>query len=683
MEQNYNVNDWAEPCPKYDCRKAACKCGLKYVNIPTSLGDDSEGSAVAPKNGAYCNALVFYEANEHIYIYTQEGVPTLIDVDASDISTLEQEVIKAQKDVHELREDIDDFIYGFDTVAQMKAATNLISGDIVRTLGYRNKNDRGGAFYKITSTGTPNGRNVIAIENMLCAELIDPINLTPEMFGAYGDGIHDDTAIIQACMDYASGKPMKLLLPHLYLIKPTFDAPGNANRKICFRLVTDISVIGLGKNTGFIVDDANANSNKYWAVFFSNTSSSQANVYFKNFKIYQNDNNVSSIELDVYNPRYVICFYSEIHNMVIDDILFDHVYGRDTIMINNNASSNVSINNCVFNFHNIMNRVADYDCTIVYFKVHDYVCMNNYMNGDNYACVSGLELHGYNGTAKENKIFNFRNAMHIQPSGTEPANIEVENNVMRGYDGINLWDNVDTSSYGEKEIRICNNYIQVESSINADEYIGGIRAALTTFTHPIEDILIDGNTIEFINVDENLSISPAQCGGISLNAKTDMRNIIITNNTILSSVASGVLLGSTSATSTNTTEDVIISNNIIKNSGLLQASNPNYGATIYIANKYVQNIVIKDNTFINDIVGSGSKYVLVRTATINSGYECYFANNIVKTVNEGNLEFNDGTTGGFVKQSMSVLPLMSPNGTKYYIKVADDGSLSTSTNWGW
>lgn len=194
-----NENSWATPCPKYDCRKAACKCGLKYVNIPTSLGDDSEGSNVAPKNGAYCNALVFYEANGHVYIYTKEGIPTLIDVDASDISTLEQEVRKAQRDVYELREDIDDFIYGFDTVAQMKAATNLSNGDRVRTYGYYAKNDGGGAYYRVVNS-VPSGPYE-ALGDMRYAELIIEDTMNVRQFGAKGDGTTDDTAKIQIALD--------------------------------------------------------------------------------------------------------------------------------------------------------------------------------------------------------------------------------------------------------------------------------------------------------------------------------------------------------------------------------------------------------------------------------------------------------------------------------------------------
>lgn len=76
MEQNYNESYWKNgSCPKSDCKKKACKCGLRFVNIPNSLGDDSAGSDVAPKNGSYCNAIVKYEANGAVYIYSAEGIP--------------------------------------------------------------------------------------------------------------------------------------------------------------------------------------------------------------------------------------------------------------------------------------------------------------------------------------------------------------------------------------------------------------------------------------------------------------------------------------------------------------------------------------------------------------------------------------------------------------------------------
>lgn len=72
---NYAKDYWKQPCPKVDCRKNSCKCGLKYVNIPANLGDDSNTSKVAPQKGEYCNAIVEYEANGAVYIYSSEGIP--------------------------------------------------------------------------------------------------------------------------------------------------------------------------------------------------------------------------------------------------------------------------------------------------------------------------------------------------------------------------------------------------------------------------------------------------------------------------------------------------------------------------------------------------------------------------------------------------------------------------------
>lgn len=73
MEQDFNEQHWSNPCPKYDCRKDNCKCGLKYVNIPLGLSEE-----FAPTKGAYCNAIVEYEDTGAVYIYSKEGIPVLV-----------------------------------------------------------------------------------------------------------------------------------------------------------------------------------------------------------------------------------------------------------------------------------------------------------------------------------------------------------------------------------------------------------------------------------------------------------------------------------------------------------------------------------------------------------------------------------------------------------------------------
>ena len=90
----------------------------------------------------------------------------------------------------------------FDTVADMKSSTNLIAGSFARTLGFRSANDGGGATYKISDSGVANEMDVIAV-GALYANLVLPSIATPEMFGTYGDGVHDDTDYLKRCFAVA------------------------------------------------------------------------------------------------------------------------------------------------------------------------------------------------------------------------------------------------------------------------------------------------------------------------------------------------------------------------------------------------------------------------------------------------------------------------------------------------
>lgn len=86
----------------------------------------------------------------------------------------------------------------FNTVAEMKAATNLTAGGFARTLGFYAANDGGGATYKISDTGTANEKDVIAIGSTLYGVLQhEPNVINVDCLGAKGDGETDDTTIIE------------------------------------------------------------------------------------------------------------------------------------------------------------------------------------------------------------------------------------------------------------------------------------------------------------------------------------------------------------------------------------------------------------------------------------------------------------------------------------------------------
>ena len=74
-------------CPNFDCNRPEKDCCTMFrkIVIPTVLGDDSEGSEVAPCNGAYRNALVEYEANGALYTYSRDGIFTKLYYTTSEI----------------------------------------------------------------------------------------------------------------------------------------------------------------------------------------------------------------------------------------------------------------------------------------------------------------------------------------------------------------------------------------------------------------------------------------------------------------------------------------------------------------------------------------------------------------------------------------------------------------------
>lgn len=113
-------------------------------------------------------------------------------------------------------------VFGYDNLAGMKAAENLVNGSYARTLGYYAKNDGGGALYKIrtiTNDDVVDERKIIELaDDSLIAELIAPSVVTPEIVGAYGDGTHDDTEAIQYLLNNfsatrLSGKTYKITQP--------------------------------------------------------------------------------------------------------------------------------------------------------------------------------------------------------------------------------------------------------------------------------------------------------------------------------------------------------------------------------------------------------------------------------------------------------------------------------------
>lgn len=170
-----------------------CKV-VEYLNkviVQTNLMEDNENELVRVYNELYN-----YVENYFDNLDVQEEINNKLDEMASD-GTL-QEIIAEYLNSKA--------IFGFDNVASMKEATNLINGSYTKTLGYYVKNDGGSGLYKIrtiTNEDTVDNGSIIPLnDNTLVAELIIIDNeVNVKQFGAYGDNVHDDTVSIQNALN--------------------------------------------------------------------------------------------------------------------------------------------------------------------------------------------------------------------------------------------------------------------------------------------------------------------------------------------------------------------------------------------------------------------------------------------------------------------------------------------------
>lgn len=104
-------------------------------------------------------------------------------------------------------------VLAFNVVSDLENAENVVNGSIARVLGKEAYNDGLGCYYKIRNilnTDVIDGDNIIGIVNdpTLVGEKIIPQvalktkYITPEMFGAIGDGVNDDSEALLDMIDY-------------------------------------------------------------------------------------------------------------------------------------------------------------------------------------------------------------------------------------------------------------------------------------------------------------------------------------------------------------------------------------------------------------------------------------------------------------------------------------------------
>ena len=113
-----------------------------------------------------------------------------------------------------------EYVRTFDTVADMQAATDLTAGMTCHTNGFHSAGDGGAAYYAISASGTANGMDVLVCGELFASLVVTEPYATPEQFGAYGDGTHDDTDFVIAAL---ANKKLMGVTGKSYLITDTIQ----------------------------------------------------------------------------------------------------------------------------------------------------------------------------------------------------------------------------------------------------------------------------------------------------------------------------------------------------------------------------------------------------------------------------------------------------------------------------
>ena len=247
----------------------------------------------------------------------------------------------------------------FNTAEEMKSDTTLVAGQKIKTLGYYNVNDGGGAEYIIKDEEPSNYYENIG--NVLYAELIEDVKDTVNVLqcGAYSDGVTDNSTIFNSIISYANENLKNIYLPSgNYLIEDDLiDING------CISLYGNTSGEGQKENKATILD--NRTSTNYLLNFVQVLVEGSAikggtvsNINFKDLKVNTNNciktnnsinyfGNISHCNFWDYK---VAIYVNQSHGTSINTCSFircgDKIADSLDYAIIINDTSDVSIDNC-------------------------------------------------------------------------------------------------------------------------------------------------------------------------------------------------------------------------------------------------------------------------------------------------------------------------------------------------
>lgn len=273
---------------------------------------------------------------------------------------------------------------------------------------------------------------------------IENVYVTPEEFGAIGDGTTDDSSAFNACIAKAveTGKYV-LLSNKIYLISKALNKIANVN------------IIGINASI-------KVNNNKL--------TNDTDNCFFKGITFYREIDSTEKLIEHFYSSCFKSCYFKNIWFLFVDvkpkENNFTHVLLEDSYLLNTGISYNIKdikeVNYIINNTHIILDNAAKLGSFILYGSIGDKIIFNNCSiiknNTDNFNAMFAT---------KDNLLFN---------------NCEIQNNytTFRAITSDNKSEKISFNNCVIKNTNNRNCFILIEESVEQMVTIQFINTQLDT-----------------------------------------------------------------------------------------------------------------------------------------------------------------------------------------------------------
>ena len=405
-------------------------------------------------------------------------------------------------------------ILGYDTVATMKSATEIVNGSLVETYGFYTKGDGGGAKYiirTITNQDVIDEETLFALyDPTLVAELVVESEMNIAQFGLTGDGETDESTKLSIALACKGDDYLKLNFTNktylaqniIYLYSNTHIDLNGATIKSCHD-GTDTAYIEYGNGLRFMNNETSVATAGYGAIY---------NIEIKNgtfdgdesgvgFFILHGENiNIENVTFKdccvgthvfdlggCKDVRFTNCNFdgfliSNVNNKYREVIQTDYAtytglpyWGEELPAFDNLPTINLTVDNCVFS----KGSGTYYPCAIGTHSTGDYAIKNVLIknctfNGSGYSSIRflvaedvmiennyfyanqgvGIRLRSYNKNIPINNITIKDNRFTLEGENHNAINIEglTEEDVEYMCYGINVSDNICTGDWNGDDV---------------------------------------------------------------------------------------------------------------------------------------------------------------------------------------------------------------------------------------